>query len=53
VIVKSVDVSFPEPVGKDSNWTDVTLDAPKSDHIRITVKNNYKASAGIGEVEIK
>jgi F5/8 type C domain-containing protein len=53
VIVKSVDVSFPEPVGKDANWIDVTLDAPKSDHIRITVKNNYKASGAIGEVEIK
>jgi hypothetical protein len=53
VIVKSVDVSFPEPVGKDANWIDVTLDAPKSDHIRITVKSNYKASGAIGEVEIK
>jgi hypothetical protein len=52
-IVKSVDVTFPEPAGKDPSWTDVALDAPKSDHIRITVKSNYKVSAGIAEVEIK
>ena len=55
VIVKSLDVTFPDPPpqGKDAIWTDVKLDAPKSDHVRITVKNNYKVSAGIGEVEIK
>jgi hypothetical protein len=46
-------VTFPEPPGKDPSWTDVPLDAPKSDHIRITVKSNYKVSAGIAEVEIK
>jgi hypothetical protein len=53
VIVKSTDFTFPEPPGKDASWTDVPLDAPKSDHIRITVKSNYKVSAGIAEVEIK
>ncbi|MGO8994015.1 MAG: discoidin domain-containing protein [Polyangiaceae bacterium] len=53
VILKSLDVTFPEPQGKDPNWNDVNLDAPKCDHIRITVKSNYKVGAGIAEVEIK
>ena len=52
VIVKTVDATFPDvlPAGKDATWADVKLDAPKSDHIRFTVKSNYKLSAGIAEV---
>ncbi len=53
VVVKSVDVTFSDPPGKEASWTDVLLDAPKSDHLRITVKSNYKVGAAINEVELK
>jgi hypothetical protein len=52
-LVKSVDASFPEPVGKDPNWSEVVLDAPKSDHLRVTVKSTYKTGGAIGEFELK
>jgi hypothetical protein len=53
-VVKSADVTFPDAQGKEPNWTDVALDAPKSDHIRISVKSNYRPIAGgFAEVEIK
>jgi hypothetical protein len=52
-VVKAVDVSFPEPSGKDPNWNDVALDAPKSDHLRITVKSNYKLGAAINEIQLR
>jgi hypothetical protein len=52
-VVKSLDMSFPEPQGSDPGWVDVNLDAPTSDHLRITVKSNYKAGAGITEIELK
>jgi hypothetical protein len=53
VIVKSLDMSFPEPQGSDAHWTDVNLDAPTSDRLRITVKSNYKLGAGIAEIELR
>jgi len=53
VIVKSLDMTFPEPPGKDPSWTDVNLDAPTSDHLRITVKSNYKLGVGITEISLK
>jgi hypothetical protein len=52
-VVKSLDMTFPEPQGKDPNWTDVNLDAPASDHLRISAKCNYKLGLGIAEVSIK
>ena len=53
VIVKSVDVTFPEPVGKEPSWNDVILDAPKCDHLRITAKSNYRQGVSIAEIELK
>jgi hypothetical protein len=53
VIVKSIDLTLPEPTGTDPNWNDVVLDAPKCDHLRITAKSNYKLGLGIAEIEIK
>jgi hypothetical protein len=51
--VKSVDVSFPEPTGKNPNWADVVLDAPRCDHIRITVKSGLKLGTAIATIELK
>jgi hypothetical protein len=53
-IVKSADVTFPDAQGKEPNWTDVTLDAPKSDNIRLSIKSSYHQNpGGFAEVEIK
>ena len=52
-IVKSIDLTFPEPTGQAARWSDVALDAPKCDHIRITAKSNYKLGLGIAEIELK
>ncbi len=53
VIVKSLDVTLPEPTGKEPNWNDLVLDAPKCSHLRLTVKSDYKIGVAIYEVQLK
>jgi hypothetical protein len=52
-VVKSLDWTFPQPIGRDPNWNEVKLDAPMSDHLRITVKSGYRDALGIAEIELK
>jgi hypothetical protein len=51
-LVKSADVTFKEPVGREPVWTDIGLGA-KCDRVRISVRSFYKNAAAIAEVQIK
>ena len=51
--VKAVTAAFPEPPKKEVGWTDIAIDAPKCDHIRIEVTSFYARGAGFDEIEVK
>jgi hypothetical protein len=51
-VVKATDVTFRTPPTSEPDWTDVTLDAPKCDRIRISLRSEWKGAGTIGEVEL-
>jgi hypothetical protein len=52
-VVKAVDVTFPEAMSPEPAWTDVVLDAPKCDRIRISATSFYRLGPAIAEVQLK
>ena len=51
LLVKATDVTFRIPPSAEPDWTEVKLDAPKCDRIRITPRGAWRGTGTIGEVE--
>jgi hypothetical protein len=51
-VVKAVDVSFPEVTAAGPHWTDVAVNAPKCDRIRISASTFYDMGAVIAEIQV-
>ena len=52
-LVKTLDVTLPEPPKNDVVWTDLPLGSGRCDRLRLTVMSYYRNGAGVEEIEVK
>jgi hypothetical protein len=51
ILVKAIDVTFRPPPSAEPDWTEVRLDAPKCDRIRVTARTAIRGTPAIAEIE--